>query len=129
MYLSTYISYYGLSWWLSGKESACQCERHGFDPWVRRISQRRKWPPTPVFLPKKSHGQRSLVGCSSWGCKELDMTEQLLNNNILIQREGKVSGSLYFQEKISHCLLCCMSWIFPIFIYFFFFKLMLNTAF
>ena len=31
--------------------------------------------PTPVFLPGKSHGQRSLVGCSSWGCKELDMTE------------------------------------------------------
>ena len=30
---------------------------------------------TPVFLPGESHGQRSLVGCSPWGCKELDMTE------------------------------------------------------
>ena len=37
--------------WLSGKESACQCRRHGFDPWVRKILWRRKWQPTPVFLP------------------------------------------------------------------------------
>ena len=39
---------------------------------------RRKWhaiPPIPVFLPGKFHGQRSLVGCSPWGCKELDMAE------------------------------------------------------
>ena len=35
------------------------------------------WQPTPVLLPGKSHGQRSLVGCSPWGCKELDMTERL----------------------------------------------------
>ena len=33
--------------------------------------------PTPIFLPEKSHGQRSLVGCSPRGCKELDMTKQL----------------------------------------------------
>ena len=38
---------------------------------------RRKWQPTPVPLPGKSHGRRSPVGCSPWGCKELDMTEQL----------------------------------------------------
>ena len=38
---------------------------------------RRKWEPTPVFLPGKSHGWRSLVGYSSWGCKESDMTERL----------------------------------------------------
>ena len=38
---------------------------------------RRKWQPTPVFLPGKSHGWRSLVGYSPWGHKELDMTEQL----------------------------------------------------
>ena len=36
-----------------------------------------KWQPTPVFLPEKSHGQRSLVGYSPWGCKESDMTERL----------------------------------------------------
>ena len=38
---------------------------------------RRKWLPTPVFLPGEFHGQKSLVGYSSWGCKELDMTERL----------------------------------------------------
>ena len=42
-----------------------------FDLWVRKISWRSKWKPTPVFLPGKSHGQRSLVGCSSWGCKRV----------------------------------------------------------
>ena len=38
---------------------------------------RRQWHPTPVLLPGKSHGRRSLVGCSPWGCQESDMTEQL----------------------------------------------------
>ena len=38
---------------------------------------RRKWQPTPVFLPGESHGQRSLVGYSPWGGKESDTTEQL----------------------------------------------------
>ena len=37
----------------------------------------RQWLPTPVLLPGKSHGRRSLVGCSPWGHKELDMTERL----------------------------------------------------
>ena len=57
------------------KESTCQCRRHRFNLWVKTM--RRKWPSTPVFLPGKSHGQRSLVGYSPWGCGELDMTEQL----------------------------------------------------
>ena len=48
-----------------------------FDPWVGKIPWRRKWQPTPVFLPGKSHGLRSLVGCSPWGCKESDTTERL----------------------------------------------------
>ena len=38
---------------------------------------RRQWHPTPVFLPGKSHGRRSLVHCSPWGRKESDMTERL----------------------------------------------------
>ena len=41
--------------------------------WVEKISWRRRWQPTPVFLPGKSHGRRSLVGYRSWGRKELDM--------------------------------------------------------
>ena len=42
-------------------------KRHGLDPWVRKIPGRRKWQPTPVFLPGKCHGQRSLAGYSPWG--------------------------------------------------------------
>jgi len=61
--------------WLCDKESACQCRRRGFDPWVRKVPWRRKWQPTPVFLLGRFSGQRSLVGDSSWGHKELDMTE------------------------------------------------------
>ena len=57
--------------WLSGKESACQCRRHGLDPWVGKIPWRRKWQPTLVFLPEKSHGQRNLVGCGPWGRKRV----------------------------------------------------------
>ena len=60
---------------LSGKEPACQRRRCGFDPWVRKIPWRREWQPTPVFLPGECHGQRSLVGCISWGREELDMTQ------------------------------------------------------
>ena len=41
------------------------------------LKRRRQWHLTPVLLPRKSHGWRSLVGCSPWGCKESDTTEQL----------------------------------------------------
>ena len=50
-------------------------QKTGFDPWVRKIPWRRKWKPTPVNLPGKSHGQRSLVGCRLWGRTESDTTE------------------------------------------------------
>ena len=59
MYLSFYI------WapcWLSGKESACQYRRCGFDPWFRKIPWRRKWQTTPVFLLGKFNRQRRLAG-------------------------------------------------------------------
>ena len=66
----------GLPWWLSGKESACQCRRGWFNPWVRKMTplprpQRWKWQSTPVFLPGKSRGQRSLVGYSPLGHKRV----------------------------------------------------------
>ena len=61
-----------LKTWFSSKESACQCRRCGFNPWVRKIPWRRKWQPTPIFLPEEFHGQRSLT----WGHIEWDMTEQ-----------------------------------------------------
>ena len=53
------------------KRICLQCKRQGFDPWGRKILWRRKWQPTPVGLPGKSHEQRSLVGYSSWGRKRV----------------------------------------------------------
>ena len=47
---------------------------------IFEIPWRRKWQPTPESLPGKSYGQRSLVGCSPWGLKELGMTERLTLN-------------------------------------------------
>ena len=61
----------GIPGWLSSKESTCQCRRCRFDPWVRKIPWRRKLQPTPVFLPEKPHGQRSLTGYSPWDCKRV----------------------------------------------------------
>ena len=64
IYIHTYVDIIGLPWWLSGKQSTCQCRSQGFDPWVRKFPWRRKWQPTIVFLPGKSHGQRRLGGYS-----------------------------------------------------------------
>ena len=64
------------------KEPVCQCrrcKRHGFNRCVGKIPSRRNWQPTPVFLPGKFHGQRSLEGYSPWGRKEVDMTEHACN--------------------------------------------------
>ena len=66
--------------WLSGKESTCQCRGSRFSPWVWKIPWRRKWHPSPVFLPEKSHGQRSLGCYNPWGGKESDTTSSLNNN-------------------------------------------------
>ena len=49
-------------------------EDPGFDPQIGKIPWRREWQPTPVSLPREFQGQRSLVGYSPWGHKELDMT-------------------------------------------------------
>ena len=46
-----------------------------FSPWVRKIPGRRKWQPTPLFLPGESHGQKSLVGYNPWGRKESNKAE------------------------------------------------------
>ena len=59
-------------------QSACKCRRCEQNLWVGKIPWRRTWQPTPVFWPGESHGQRSLVGYSPWGLKELDMTERLM---------------------------------------------------
>ena len=60
----------------SDSKSIClQCGRPGFDPCVGKIPWRRKWQPTPVLLPGKSHEQRNLAGCSPWGRKETQLSD------------------------------------------------------
>ena len=54
-----------------GGSDGLQCGRPGFDPWVGKIPWRRKWQPTPVLLPGKFHGRRSLVGYSPWGSQRV----------------------------------------------------------
>ena len=58
-----------------GKESICNSGDPGSIPGLGKIPWRREWPPTPVFLPGESHGQRSVVGYTPWGCKESVTTE------------------------------------------------------
>ena len=99
----------GLPRWLSGKEPTCQCRRRRFYPWAGKTPWRRKWQPTPVFLPGESHGQRSLAGYSPWGHKESDTTERLTTTKTaskfhIIQRwENGHSGCPHF---------CFPSWFF-----------------
>ena len=81
-----------LPMWLSGKESACQCRklrRCWLDPWDGKIPWRRKWQPTPVFLPGKSHGQRRLVSYSQWNHKESDTTEQRSTHHMHLSKSTK----------------------------------------
>ena len=76
----------GLLWWLWDKESACQCKRHRFDPWVGKMPWRRKRQTIPVFLPGKSHGQRSLESYSPWSCKRPG------HNLVAKQQQGNIGG-------------------------------------
>jgi len=70
---------------------------------------RRKWQPTPVFLPGESHGRRSLVGCRPWGRTELNTTEamqqQQQQKNHQVSFKGRVlvspKGSYLFKGKIT----------------------------
>ena len=66
----------GLPWWLRRYSACLQCGRPRFDPRSPgKIPWRRKWQSTPVLVPGKSHGQRTLVGYSPWDRRESDMTE------------------------------------------------------
>ena len=95
----------------AGKEPNCQCRKYKrhefyplgiFIPLVGKIPWKRKWQPTPVFLPGKSHEQRSLAGYSPWGHKESDTTEQPNNKEMLC---GPLAhGMLLFAALIGHFL-------------------------
>ena len=76
-----------------------------FDPWVRKTPWRRKWQPTPVFLPGKSHGQRSLAGYSPWGLKRVGHRTEPLSTYAHPEETGDASRmrspyiKKYFSEK------------------------------
>ena len=82
-YITKWICYtyilllFGLPWWPKWYRICLQWGTPRFSPWVRKIPWRRKWQPTPGFLPGEPHGQKSLAGYSPWGLKESDTTEQL----------------------------------------------------
>ena len=97
---------YGFLGGARGKEPTCQCKRRKrgrFDPWVRKIPWRRKWQPTPVFLPGgESHGQRSLGSYGPWGRKRVGhdlATKQQQQQKLLIP-------SWVISDRILHS---CMS--------------------
>ena len=77
--------------WLSGKESTCRCrrcKRRGCEPW------RKKWQPTPVFLPGKSQGQRSLVGYGAWGSKRV-------GHDVMSEKQQKQRVHFGVQQKLT----------------------------
>ena len=72
-----YSLVYSFPYGWEGEESACNAGDGSSNPRLGRFPWRRKWQPTPLFLPGEFHGQRSLAGHSSWGPKESDTTKQL----------------------------------------------------
>ena len=98
--LSLCIFFSGLPRWLSGKESTYQCRRHRFDPWAGKMLWRKKWQPTPVFLPGKVHGQRSLASTVYGSLKELDMTEwaQHSSSSSVGTRKGGAAAAASLQS-------------------------------
>ena len=95
----------GLPWWLRWQRICSQCGRPGFDPWVGKIPWRRDWHSTPVFLPRKYHGQRSLVGYSPGGLKVrhdwATNTDKLSSSGdwILIIMPGAYHSNIHWLNK------------------------------
>ena len=92
-----YIHINGLPWWLSDKEPTYQCRRR--NPWVGKIPWRKKWQPTSVFLPGKSHGQRSLAGYSPWGCKRV-------GHDLATKQRTNIHKYMIFKVQLKFCLTC-----------------------
>ena len=97
-----YFSFLELPRWCSGKESTCQCpcKRQDFDPWVGKIPWSRKWQPTPVFLPGKSHEQWRLASYSLRGHRESDTTEQLSTDACIVGRDQQPRPIFLLSELI-----------------------------
>ena len=88
-----YLTWPGFPGGLDSKTPAWNERDLGSISGLGKIPWKRQWQPTPAFLPGKSHGQRSLVGYSPWGHKELDMTKRL---HFHFQRDHGLWNSLSF---------------------------------
>ena len=80
------------------------CRRHSFHPWFGKIPWRRKWQPTPVFLPGKSHGQSSLVAYCPGGCKESHTAEHMCTHAQLCPILCKPTDCSMLGFPVLHCL-------------------------
>ena len=97
----------GFSGGASDKELTCQCRRHktcGFNPWVGKIPWRRAWQPTSVFLPGDTHGLRSLVGYSPWGCK---VGHDWATNNYTFTPNVPSAPCYICRLKLKNTHICC----------------------
>ena len=100
LHIVLYTPSLGLSWWLSAKEFTNRsC---GFHPSIGNIPWRRKWQPTPVFLPGKSHGQRSLEDYSPWGQKRV--------GHDLATKWQIITRSLYLLTTFIQFPIVCLWW-------------------
>ena len=87
---------------LSDKETVCQCRSLRFDPCVEKIRWRRKWQPTPVFLPGKCHGQRNLEGYSPWGHKRVKHDSEWTTMKIVLAWTPGLPEITFVSSYISH---------------------------
>ena len=87
-----------------GKESACNMGDLGSIPGSGRAPLRKEWQPILLFFPGESHGQRSLVGYSPWGCKESDTTEATqharMHIYIICRISTQASNMNFYSDKI-----------------------------
>ena len=104
--------------------------RHGSNPWVRKIPQRSKWQPAPVFLSGKFYEQGSLAGHSPWGCKEWDTKEHRQTdrhththidthtnlNGIMLPSSGEVVTSFRSKmQSVTKIVVCAACFIYKYF--------------
>ena len=88
----------GLPRWLSGKESACQCGRCLFHPWMGKIPCRRKWQHTPIFLPEEIPWTEEASGLQSIGSQRYDLVtkqQQLLRQGLASPQHIQIQGYLH----------------------------------
>ena len=90
--------------WCSGKGLACQCRRRGFNPWVQKVPWSRKWQPAPVFLPGKSHGQRSLVAT----VQRVTKSQTRLNMQVQINHYNLMDYKIPSMLLATHPQLCIL---------------------